>query len=114
MQPRDKQRIEHILNYCTDIEAATERFGKRYETFVSDKDYHDVVAFRILQIGELAGSLSDELRSMTSEEMNWQQIKAMRNIVAHHYGKIELKIVWDTAMIDIPLLRAFCELEATA
>lgn len=46
---------------------------------------------------------------MTSEEMNWQQIKAMRNIVAHHYGKIELKIVWDTAMIDIPLLRAFCE-----
>lgn len=28
MQPRDKQRIEHILNYCTDIEAATERFGK--------------------------------------------------------------------------------------
>ncbi len=109
MQQRDAQRIEHILNYCLDIETAIARFGQSYEEFVSDKDFHDVVAFRILQIGELAGSLSDEFRSETDGEMNWQQIKAMRNIVAHHYGKIELRIVWNVAANDIPSLKAFCE-----
>lgn len=109
MQPRDRQRILHILNYCRDIDAALERFGKDYGVFASDKDYHDVVAFRILQIGELAGNLSDELRRETSKEMDWRQIKAMRNIVAHHYGKIELEIVWDVAVNDIPMLIGFCE-----
>ena len=109
MQPRDRQTIEHILNYCSEIQAATERFGKDYQTFSADNDYHDVVAFRILQIGELAGNLSEELRAATSGEVDWRQIKAMRNIVAHHYGKIELEIVWDVAIHDIPVRKAFCE-----
>ena len=109
MQPRDAQRIAHILQYCRDIETAIDRFGKDYSIFVSDKDYHDVIAFRILQIGELAGALSDDLRSLTAEDINWRQIKAMRNIVAHHYGKIELSIVWETATRDIPALKSFCE-----
>ena len=108
MQPRDVQRIAHILSYCNDIQATIERFGKDYDIFVSDTDYHDVSAFRILQIGELAGNLSEELRNATSDEMNWQQIKAMRNIVAHHYGKIELDIVWDVIINDIPALQSLC------
>ena len=109
MQLRDIQRIEHILNYCNDIEATIKRVGRDYAIFAADKDYHDVMAFRILQIGELAGSVSEELRKSTSKEINWRQIKAMRNIVAHHYGKIELEVVWDTLTNDIPVLKAFCE-----
>ena len=108
MQRHDADRIAHILNYCTDISAVIERFGRDYQTFVVDKDYHDVVAFRILQIGELAGNLSEELRSETAADMNWQQIKAMRNIVAHHYGSIQLEIVWNTVKSDVPELMAFC------
>ncbi|MBR2593845.1 MAG: DUF86 domain-containing protein [Firmicutes bacterium] len=109
MQLRDTLRIARILNYCNDIEAVIERFGNNYDIFVSDKDYHDVVAFRILQIGELSSGISEELRNATSKDMNWQQIKAMRNIIAHHYGKIELAIVWDAAVNDIPELKTFCE-----
>ena len=109
MQLRDKQRLSHIVDYCRDISTALERFGKDEQIFAKDKDYHDVIAFRILQIGELAGNLSEELRSETNGEINWQQIKAMRNIVAHHYGKIELEIVWDVAVHDIPVLKEYCE-----
>ena len=29
--------------------------------------------------------------------------------IAHHYGKIELEIVWDVVMSDIPALIDFCE-----
>ena len=33
----------------------------------------------------------------------------MRNIVAHHYGSINLVIVWNTVLHDVPRLKAFCE-----
>lgn len=65
----------------------------------------------ILQIGELVAGLSEEYKSETRNRMPWQAIKAMRNIVAHGYGNIELAVVWRTALDDIPRLQAFCEEE---
>ena len=38
MQQHDTQRVSRILNYCKDIAATIERFGKNYDIFVSDKD----------------------------------------------------------------------------
>lgn len=67
------------------------------------------IAFCILQIGELVGKLSEELRAATVDEINWTSIKAMRNIVAHDYGNVELDRAWDVATEDAPVLKAFCE-----
>ena len=36
-------------------------------------------------------------------------MKAMRNLVAHNYGKMDQSIIWETATIDIPALLQFCE-----
>ena len=109
MQLRDQHRLEHIFDYCVEIERTVARFGRDYETFRCDKDYHDVVAFRILQIGELVGELSPELRAATSNQIEWRKIKGMRNIVAHDYGNIDIEVVWQAATLDIPALKAFCE-----
>ena len=109
MLPRDAGRLEHILEYCESIEAAAARFGNDRDSFCGDKAYHDLVCFYLLQIGELAGQLSEELRAESSERMEWAQIRGMRNIVAHHYGSIDLAIVWNTVLHDIPRLKAFCE-----
>ena len=95
MLSRDEQRLEHILEYCKDIAQTTERFGNEYVAFHADKAYHDLICFYLLQIGELSGQLSEELRS-ASDEIPWSQVKGMRNIVAHHYGSIRLEIVWNT------------------
>ena len=108
MLSRDEQRLEHILEYCKDIAQTTERFGNEYVMFHADKAYHDLICFYLLQIGELSGQLSEELRSI-SNEIPWSQIKGMRNIVAHHYGSIRLEIVWNTVKNDIPVVQAFCE-----
>lgn len=32
----------------------------------------------------------------------------MRNVVAHHYGKIDVDTVWETAEEDIGQLKQFC------
>ena len=66
------------------------------------------MSFYILQIGELAGKLSPELREASAEKIRWNEIRGMRNIVVHDYGSIDLDIVWDWANQDIPELKAFC------
>ena len=67
------------------------------------------VSFCILQIGELVGRLSDELRAATVSEINWTAIKGMRNIVVHDYGNVDQEEVWTAATQDVPILKAFCE-----
>lgn len=109
MLPRDVQRLEHIYDYCKSIEDAVARFGNNFEAFHADKAYHDLICFYLLQIGELAGALSEEMRASSTGRMEWQQMKGMRNIVAHHYGSIRLDIVWNTVTNDIPRLKEFCE-----
>ena len=108
MQP-DIQRLIHIRDYCGMIENTVSRFGGTFEVFARDGDFQQSIAFSILQIGELAGGLSDALREVTADEINWSYIRGMRNIIAHHYGKIDLEIVWSTITEDIPRLKAFCE-----
>lgn len=109
MLPPDLQRLTRIKDYCDLIETTLSRFGGTYECFVHDMDFQQSISFSILQIGELAGNLSDEMRNATMSEMNWSQIKGMRNIVAHHYGKIDFGIVWGVATVDVPKLKAFCD-----
>ena len=108
MLPRDTQRLEHILEYCENIEESVTRFGDSLDDFRADKAYHDLICFYLLQIGELAGQLSPELRAVSADQLDWSQMKGMRNIIAHHYGSISLEIVWNTVKNDVPPLKAFC------
>ena len=63
----------------------------------------------LLQIGELAGKLSEEYVSATKQNMDWRAMKAMRNLVAHNYGKMDQSIIWETATVAIPALLQFCD-----
>jgi len=109
MLPPDLQRLSRIRDYCDLIETTVKRFGGTYEHFANDVDFQQSISFSILQIGELAGNLSEDMRSATNTEVNWSHIKGMRNIVAHHYGKIDFSIVWSVATADIPKLKEFCD-----
>ncbi len=56
MERHDYQRIEHIVDYCEDIEDVLARVNDSYDTFLSDRMAQYAVAFSILQIGELVES----------------------------------------------------------
>lgn len=106
---RDLQRLKRIKQYCEDIQSSICRYGSSLEDFLSDSHYQHAVAFCILQIGELAVSLTQEYRDSTKNRIQWKQIREMRNIVVHDYGNVNLKIVWAVATYDIPELRQFCD-----
>ena len=105
----DFQRLERIRDYCDEIQKTVARYGQSFGTFDTDADYQRSVAFCILQIGELAGGLSEEYRRKTASRIQWGPIKGMRNLVAHSYGNVDRNILWDTAVTDIPVLKDFCE-----
>ena len=105
----DLQRLEHIRDYCVEIQKTIDRYGKSFDIFDRDPDYQRSVSFCILQIGELSGRLSPEFREATADRIQWGPIKSMRNLVAHSYGSMSRDIIWETAVTDIPVLRAFCE-----
>lgn len=105
----DLQRIAHIRDYCVEIEKTIERYGRSFEVFNQDADYQRSVSFSIMQIGELSGKLTAEYRSATANRIQWGPVKGMRNLVAHDYANVSQDIIWETAITDIPVLKAFCE-----
>lgn len=106
---RDRQILEHILEYCRKIQRTIERFGNSYASFEGDPDYIDSVSMNLLQIGELAGKFSDEYAAHSKElGISWRAIKNMRNMFAHDYGAMDLERIWETADQDIAELVKFC------
>jgi uncharacterized protein with HEPN domain len=66
------------------------------------------ISMCLLQIGELAGKLTDEIKAEYSEIV-WRDIIAVRNRAAHAYGSMDMEILWDIATNDIPELKTYCE-----
>ena len=104
---RDREIIEHILRYCDQVDIAHNDFGYSRERFFQSPTYQNSISMCILQIGELAGHLSDEFKA-DNAQIPWRRIRGMRNYVAHDYGSIDLQTVWLTATNSIGELRQFC------
>ena len=113
MMSPDLQRIQHIRDYCDEIRKTIQRYGADFAVFDQDADYQRSISFCILQIGELSGGLSEEYRKVTSSRVQWGSMKGMRNLVAHNYGSMDREIIWETAMVDIPALKQFCDEQLT-
>ncbi|MBQ0026010.1 MAG: DUF86 domain-containing protein [Lachnospiraceae bacterium] len=108
MGERDRAILLRIKKYCEDIGIFIDRFGENYDVFTTDRAYFNAVSMCVFQIGELSGKLSEDYRDETSDQIPWQDIKGMRNIVAHDYGSIDEELLWETVIEDIPALRRFC------
>lgn len=104
---RNADVLGHIVDYCNEINSTIERFGNEYETFSKDSVYQNAVALCVLQIGELTTHFTEDFKN-TYNEMPWNQIKALRNVVAHNYGKIDKETLWETISTDIPQLQDYC------
>lgn len=50
------------------------------------------------QIGELVNHLSSEYLNETQNEINWSDIRGMRNRFAHGYFEMDKKVIFNTAL----------------
>jgi uncharacterized protein with HEPN domain len=92
-------RLRDILEAARLISAYIERTSE--VDFGANTQQQDAVIRRIEIIGEAAAHLTDETRAAISE-LPFRKMRGMRNIVAHDYANVDLKIVWEIATAYVP------------
>ena len=108
MVSNDLLCIEGILANCDDVVNAMKRFSITEEMINNDSDMRALMAFFVLQIGEIANKLSSEFKQ-DHPEIEWALIIGFRHHIVHAYGHVIPAILWDTISEDIPVLRSFCQ-----
>jgi len=97
---RDDERMADIMEAAEKIAV---RAAKGRAAFDADEDTQIVLVHLIQVIGEAAAGLSDGFIAQ-HPEVPWRQIIATRNRVVHGYFEVDLDILWDVAIIDVPEL----------
>jgi uncharacterized protein with HEPN domain/predicted nucleotidyltransferase len=90
-----------MLKAARNIKKFTE--GMEKEAFLEDNLTKDAVVLQLEIIGEVAKSVSEEIRSL-SPEFDWKDIADIRDRLTCTYFDIDYDRVWDTAIENVPVL----------
>ncbi len=92
-----------------DIDEAIEKIEKSvsigYQAFIEDERTQVWIIHHLQVIGEASNHLSDGLTEQ-NQDIPWADIVGLRNILVHQYFGIDLRQVWETAELDMPILKA--------
>ena len=107
MSSRDWQlRIQDILKAINSIQKRTQAMS--FEEFAADETVIKAVLYDFIVISEAANNIAPEIKASTSN-IPWRQMSAMRNIAAHEYFQVSLRITWETIQNNLPTLIALLE-----
>ena len=103
MPPRDiRLRIEDMLEAIQRIE--THSAGLTADQFRQDQKTFDAVVRNLEVIGEAASHLDDEVTALRPA-VPWADVRAIRHVLVHEYFGVDVGIVWETVVRDLPVLR---------
>lgn len=108
MTNRDKIILQKIVRYCEQIEGTLDRFNRDKKSFCIDYVFFNACNMCVIQIGELAGDISDDFREAHTE-IPWKQLRGLRNIYAHNYQGVDYDLAWDTLIGDLPQIKKECQ-----
>jgi uncharacterized protein with HEPN domain len=99
---------EAYLHDMQEAAALIDRYmaGVTFEDFWHNSEKRDAVALRISVIGESAHRI-DRAKEMALPNIPFRNLRGMRNRIAHDYGAVDFRIVWEVTQKEIaPLLAA--------
>src|SRR5271157_2373672 len=102
MTKDDEVYIRHIQEDIQLIEQYSHHL--KYSKFLEDKLIQDGIIRRLEIIGEAVRNLSEEFFSRFTE-IPWRDWIGMRHKLIHGYFGVDLEIVWNTFMNDLPPLK---------
>lgn len=107
MNERDVAALREIVRLCLVGEGLANR-GRDW--YLGDASNVPGLAAEslIIKIGENVARLSAETTE-AHPEVPWSSIKRMRDRLAHHYEVTDYGAVWDTLVVDLPVVRAYIE-----
>jgi uncharacterized protein with HEPN domain len=107
MSPRNARDwrlyAEDIIEACGKVRRFID--GMTYEAFAADERTQDAVMRNLEIVGEAAKNIPDHVVA-GAPEIEWRNIRGMRDILAHGYFGTSLPIVWATATTRMNQLEA--------
>ena len=73
------------------------------EEFSQNDVLNCAVSFKFIQISESAKQLPDSLMDVYPM-IPWRKINGLRNKIVHDYGNVQLDIIYNTIIDDLPVL----------
>ncbi|MEN6356949.1 MAG: DUF86 domain-containing protein [Armatimonadota bacterium] len=99
--PRD---LDSLIDILQASRRAVEFVGdKSLHAFIDDVQCHFAVVRAIEIIGEAANRVGDDFKS-EHPYLPWRDMISMRNRLIHGYDSVDLVLLWDTVVKDIPKL----------
>ena len=77
--------------------------GITFDELVANEVLIDSIMFRFIQIHENIKKLTEDFKSSHSN-IPWGDIAGFRNRIVHDYGKVDLRIIYDTVNNDLETL----------
>ena len=79
--------------------------GMSREAFLADSMRREAVERNVEIISEASRGLPDDLKD-NEYETPWRAIADLGNVYRHEYGNVDPEMLWDTATVHVPALRA--------
>ena len=95
-----KLYLEDILDECKNIRTFVE--GVTYDEFTDNLEKVYAVAKAFENIGEAVKNIPKEITNK-HENIPWNEIAKMRDILTHHYFGLDDKVLWDTLGEDFDM-----------
>lgn len=99
MSDRDLVYLDSLVDAADAIREFVGPLTK--EQFFKQRMVRDAVLRNLEVLGEAAGRVSAELQR-AHPEVEWKKAGGMRNHLAHGYLTLNMNLIWDTVMRDIP------------
>ncbi|MBD2159735.1 hypothetical protein AMR42_08970 [Limnothrix sp. PR1529] len=96
-----KERIQDILSAIDSIQSRTA--GISFDQFSQNETIVKAVLYDLIIIGEAAINIPADIQA-SAPEIPWRLMGDMRNIMAHEYFQISLRITWSTIQNNLPIL----------
>ena len=108
MSRTDDQRLRDILESIDAVDRADALLRAHPQDAEVEQVALDAIHYRVFTIGEAVKALSSDLRD-AHPEVPWSDIARMRDLIGHHYYKLDPQIVRATIGDPVARLRAACE-----
>ena len=102
MTEADAGRLDHI---ATAIDRVRRYASEGRVAFLADPRTQDAVIRNPEIIGEAASRVSPALQT-AHPDLPWEQMRGLRNRLAHAYFDVDLSIVWGVVEGELPELEA--------